>query len=363
MTLRNETRTIVAALLACAMPAAWAQGSPQEFLPLVKEYLNPDAGNVEVTVDLLNPKIGPQFSERWDVRNAFGVFRDKLAPSQECFLATRPGGDPDIPVEACEYTRGSASGDGSASLMRINLASGGLKYLNRGRNPDMEGPVKVTEEDALEFALRSAELLGIPTGEMARDFIQTNRLRVAAGSPQQEKPVVMDMEVQVTVPRCMPVEGQVIQDCVPVFNSGLRTTVVDGPALSWLKSEWTDFRLSRHILEPVPRDEVELRTAEALARNMTPGTVNRLMTFVSYVQLGDLGNGETQTACVPSNNEESGASTAGTREFVPAVVVYAEPNDPGELKPESNPPPQSTAGYQFAVPLVTTGGCDRPQAG
>lgn len=361
-----KRNTALATLLAGAIPAAWAQGAAEAWLPAVQEQLNPDAGNPDVVADLLQPAVDPQFSQNWNVARAQQALRDRLAPSKECFLDRRPQGDPDLPVEACTYTRGVPTGEGDAAMMRVNLGSGELKYINRGRNPAPGQAVKLDEEAAQEYVMKTAGMLGIPSAEMARDYVQTNRLQIRGGYPDQgADPLVLDQEVQVTIPRCMPVAGKLISDCVPVFNSGLRTTVVDGPVMSWMKSTWTDFHLSRLIGPALDRREVELRTAQALARDMTPGTASRLMSFISYAQVQDIGNGEAGTTCAPGNTkeDEQAADTALGREYLPAVVVYAVPHDPGELKDENDPPPQSTGGYQFTIPLVALDGCDKPQAG
>ena len=348
--------TIAVATLVIAQftisPFSYAQNNDL-LRQLVVEAMPKDVGNKDVIADLMNPKVGPQFSENWSARNALRAVRDKLNPAQDCFSDTRPDGDPGNPQQDCTYVSGEINGRESASLMRVNLAEGALKYINRGREMDPRGEDNpLSSEEVTKTALELANLFGIPSDEIARQFVTASSIMATAApeNPQTgDKVIRKRMEMFATLPRCMPVAGQVISDCVPVFNSGMRMALNSQSLPSWTVASWPNFKMDE-AADVLSQSEVVNLTVKALEQESTAQPFEAVQIFIAYVQNNQL-TAADDTAHCPSDEadekdpepEVSGVPTqtppnlAKDRMYVPAIVVYSkyQEYEEGSIKPES----------------------------
>lgn len=360
MKFKPITNAMMLAGCVLAAGSAAAVEIPREFLAMVQEAMPREVADSKVIADLMNPVIGPQLSKNFDIRNASRGLRDKLSPTPNCYLATRPDGDPDNPLTECTYRRGEPNGEGGAAMMKVDLGTGKLKYLNRDRDPDLskETDARLTPEQAMSGALQLAGFLGIPTDEVAKDFMTASDQMATGSTPDNPKPEFMIRSgVQVLLPRCMPVRGEVINDCVPVFDSGLSTVMTDlGP--SWMNGRWTDFVLggAQEIVAP---DMLVMDTATVLAEQMQVGTVAGLKIFIAYVQQQEFSRRNGSEQCPPPQGDEEKVGVPAVQtgqHYLPAVVVYAEPQAPAEGQATTKET-YSTGGLQYAIPLVKPTEC------
>lgn len=370
MSVKNTIKILTLfALCSIIIAPGVAAQNPEEWFKLVDESLPPEVGDPDFTQDLMNPKIEPQLSENWDLRRAFAAFEDKLGPVRENFFATIPQGNPDEPVEDQMYVRGDPTGEFAASMMKFNLGEGLVKYMNRGRQPDANGPEqKVTPDEALGRAQEIAALVGIPMNELAPKANTQVRELFVTGAPNKgevraDEVIRKRMEVLVMIPRCMQTEKV---ECVPVVNSGLRTALVDGsrgPSAGWFRTNWPDFKIAK-VSEMNSRSAVVGEISRIMAEKAEFGSIQKLIIEVAYAQNQELA-GENGSINCPSTAE--GADEPGpedpqsaalepppgvqiARQFLPAVLVYALPVEFDEVDPKQGT--FSTGIHVFSVPLV-----------
>lgn len=348
--MKKSIFTTLALFLLVVSSAAHSQdpGSIDEWRAFVAKFIPEEIRDPAAMNDLLvAARPGIPFSEAFDPTNAQKVFFDKVIAQQECFFETKPNGE--LPQEECSGIRGSPLGPDSASLMVYNLAEGSVRYMNRGRDPNPAIVAKLSQESAAKALNEMSKALGIPPQEMGE--IQVKDLMVAGGSAGKvgaTQGVAPEFSQRIGVfgiiPRCMPVEGQVIKDCIPVVDGGIRAAMVDGgrrePAevTAWYEARYNKFEIPAN-LRPIEPEVVITRIAEKLSREAILGSYSELQIKVTYATNAELGGQSGDTHCPPDEADEkdpeptavnattelSSPNLMADLSYLPAVQVFALP--------------------------------------
>lgn len=340
--MKKSRYTVLAVLLlAATSPNVHSQDpeTVQEWKAFITEgKFMPDI-SPEVIRDMLGAaKPGRSFSEVFDPLKAQQVFFDKVVAQQECFFETKPNGE--LPQEECSNTRGSPLGPESASLMVYNVDAGSVRYMNRGRDPKAAEPAKLTVDQAAEALKTMSIELGVPPEELGR--LQMRELIVAGAD--SEKPGAPEFEQRTGVfgliSRCMPVQGEVLIDCIPVVDGGIRAAMVDGgrrepPVVTaWYEARYNKFEILAGV-KPLTQDEVVTKIAEKLSREAVLGSYDLLEIKVTYATNAELAGQSGDTHCPPDEPDEEDAIPSAVealpsnlltdRSYLPAVQVFALP--------------------------------------
>ena len=348
--MKKSIFTALALFLLVVSSAAHSQdpGTIKEWEAFVAKFIPEVIRDPAAINDLLgaaNP--GTPFSEVFDPTGAQKVFFDKVIAQQECFFETLPNGE--LPQEECSSIRGSPLGPDSASQMVYNHAEGSVRYMNRGRDPNPAIAAKLSREDAAKALNEMSKALGIPPQEMGE--IQVKDLMAAGGSAgkvgaTQSAAPEFSQRIGVfgIIPRCMPVGGQVIKDCIPVADGGIRAAMVDGgrrePAVvtAWYEARYNKFEIPAK-LRPLELNEVITRIAEKLSREAALGSYSELQIKVTYATNAELGGQSGDLNCPPDEADEkdpeptavnattelSPPNLMNDRSYLPAVQVFALP--------------------------------------
>lgn len=376
MKTHHAIATLAVALAASvAAPAAHAQaaGNLREVIGQALAGAGIGKENTVLVQRMLSVKPGAPFSAAFDPLLAARAAdpRTRLTADPECSRQKLPGNDPFAVNERCLYRFGEPTGqDATAVQLRFSRQTGKFSYLHRTRSFDANRMAdnKVPADAAREAALKLARSFGLPPEEIDTKFVQVLDLNVAA-EPVQQAPgaaavgerIVKRAEVHVRVPRRL---GD-----WPVFDSGFMVAFGDDgsgrPRPSRLNGRWPDFGL---LLPAVQSDEV-FSDADLLARMVEdlspeirlPLDPKTTRAFIAFVQAAEF----TKCAVTGDGGDDDAGGAGGhtrpqdlLRLFVPAVVFFAVPPDPGEMKETKLAP--STGVLQRSYPLIRLGArlCD-----
>ena len=293
----------------------------------------------DVIQDMLSSaKPGRAFSEAFNPLKAQQAIIDKVVAQQECYFDTKPNGE--LPQEECSNMRGSPLGADSASLMVYNLGDGSVRYMNRGRDPKSTVQAKLSVEEAADALKKMSSELGVPPEELGR--LQMRELFVAGADSKLSGAPEFEQRVGVfgLISRCMPVLGEVLEDCIPVVDGGIRAAMVDGgrrePAVvtAWYEARYNSFEIPTEV-KPLSEDAVITRIAEKLSREAQLGSYDQLDIQVAYATNAELGGQAGDTHCPPDEPDEDDARPSvvraqssdlrSDRSYLPAVQVFAYP--------------------------------------
>jgi hypothetical protein len=326
-------------------------------------------------------------SEAFDPLTALrSVGTPNLTADQSCFRDKAVGGDPDAPNDAdCYYRQGSPQGEGPYVSLRVNLFKGKFAYLNRSRSFITErnpNGITLSTDKALTFAQGLQVAFGIPASEIDKRYIDVRGLHVAgadakeppAGTTATPHPTGVLAEVHVRFPRAIPDGGG--NPKWPVFDSQFMVAVTGSDArqqAARVRGQWHDFGLLLPAVQPVSNAQLLDSMLGALEGSINPATLEfpgtdpktgklkGTRSFVAFVPI------EQMEACrVDPGDEKAGEEQTRVQDlrrlYVPALVLFAIPQDPGEVPRQGQEPRKvfpSTGIAQMSFPLVDLRGfCD-----
>jgi hypothetical protein len=297
---------------------AGAQETCPAFRELAEASVPGTVGNRDVMTRLLNVRVGPQLSQNFDAAAVEKAVGDQLQPDAAC---RREGPAP------C-FFRNRATG----SVMQRDLLDGRVTYLNPSRRFDAARGIDnpVTNAEALRIAMAGINGFGVPPAEKGPPIVRT-LMAATQDAPRRTKTQVLRAEVHVNVQRH--VAG------TPVFASRVVAAVSAGDQIARLYVNWPDFSIAPGFgpgdtrARPTVVDDV----VERLTTDNPCGSIGHVLSHIAYVPLH---------LTDPLDEDNEGPKGTDQGGFVPALVVFAVPSEPGEGQPH-------LAEQQFVVPLLS----------
>ena len=321
------------ATTAGAQPSA--QDACPEFARLAEAAVPQRVGDRQLVAGLLRPDVTqPQLGRAFTVDRARQAVQDPALTDKAL---------PCPPEAEGHNGHGERTFPGQeGTLLRADLDRGQIAYLNRQRSVGAlqvkEGAI--TQERAIEAAIRTAEALGVPVAELDRKGLSARALIAAGRDPDRRQPATkVQTAIHVRIPRQI---GN-----VPVFDSYLQAAVNPSSEIARLHVQWPDFALvyGLSVESALPRQRVVQNLRETLAETHLCGTLSRVRAEIAYVPADQL-------AISSSEGDEGDKRPNGVaRPFVPALVVYAVP-----VEPEENSGKIGMGAQQFVIPLFRGAG-------
>lgn len=316
-------RTIVFAsllTLAAALPLASQEQTGDERLPFLVEAAVPSSvGSPELTRRLLNPPVGRQLSESFEVRNLEKLVDDKLPPNPCVKLGGRC---------TLENEKGSA--------LRLDLGRGRVRYSNRERSQKKE-PIALPPGPCIDLARKTAAAFGIPAAELGTpDFRYLQLTSAGEGDTRTGRGVTLRAEGHVRFGR--QIGG------IPVAFSKFFVAADARGKVARANARWQDFRLAPGLSpsQALSRQAVVAAIVEELSPALRPGTTARIVANVVYSPADLLERGE--------NGEDHPPDTDLQGTFVPALLVTVVPVEQAENSGVTQMPAQNLVFPLLGVP-------------
>jgi hypothetical protein len=219
--------------------------------------------------------------------------------------------------------------------MRLKLELGKIAYLNPERSFEARRLQnnEITSEQALKTSQEVLAAFGVPGPEINVKRAVVRELNVAGRGTRSTKPHdKLRAEVHVLLPRL--VSG------TPVFDSEAKTAIDAQGQVARLHIKWPDFQLVPDLSaqDMLSRNEVIRLVDTELSKENMCKSLSQVKAFIAYVLAREL--------TLPDQGSDEKDNNAGNG-YMPALVVYAVPNEPKEDSGET-----AMAGQQFAVPLL-----------
>jgi hypothetical protein len=306
------------------------EGCPDGFLELVEQSIPRGVGDADVMAKLLNPQIAtPQLSAAFDRQKAQTAVGDKLAIDRTT-CPSRSSEEDGEGKEDCTFR------NDLGSALRLKLDLGKIAYLNPERSFEA-GKLQnneITSEQALKTSQEVLAAFGVPGSEINVKRAVVRELNVAGRGTRSTKPHdKLRAEVHVLLPRA--VSG------IPVFDSEAKTAIDARGQVARLHIKWPDFQLAPDLSaqDMLSRDEVIRLVDTEISKENMCRSLSRVRAFIAYVPAREL--------TLPDQGSDERDSKNTGEGYMPALVVYAAPNEPKEDSGEI-----AMAGQQLAVPLL-----------
>jgi hypothetical protein len=301
----------------------------KDIVELVDRAVPDQVGDPALLKELLDVQAGPQFADGFldtAADMALPAVQSRLRLSRRRCVADDEG----------ELTCRFANRAGT-ELLKFEQRTGKAAYLNQTREwTPQAGNNRIPEGEAMELAHRVIKAWGIPEEELDLQFAEVRRLNLAGTGKLDARPTdIFSTELHVRFPRR--IAG------VPVFDSDARLSIDVRGRVARMRVMWPSFGLVPG-LEPIPlsREDVVKMTAQELSDGAICGSLSRVEAYIAYSL--------SKEVTSPDPNDEKPRDPAAEQEggaFVPALVVYAVPNEPREDSGEA-----LMGGRQLVMPLL-----------